>query len=83
MLTPKPDTPPPPPPLTQDENLGTDSDWAKKSIPKPPPIFVYGVVNLPQMIQKLKNIVKMEQYTTRSTANKTIKLNCTIPDTYR
>jgi uncharacterized membrane protein len=52
-------------PLTQDENISTNSVEAKESIPKPPPIFVYGVVSLPQMIQKLKNIVEIEQYTTR------------------
>jgi hypothetical protein len=44
-------------PLTHDENLDGNSVEAKKSIPKPPPTFVYGVVNLPQMIQKLQNIV--------------------------
>jgi hypothetical protein len=70
-------------PLTHDENLGANGVEAKKSIPKPPPIFVYGVVNLPQMIQKLQNIVETEQYTTRSLANNTVKINCTISDTYR
>ena len=70
-------------PLTRDENLSTNSVEAKKSIPKPPPIFVYGVLNLPQMIHKLQNIVEIEQYTTRSMANNTIKINCTIPDTFR
>jgi len=35
------------------------------------------------MIQKLQNIVEIEQYTTRSMANNTVKINCTIPDTYR
>jgi hypothetical protein len=35
------------------------------------------------MIQKLQNIVEIEQYTTRSIANNTIKIKCTIPNTYR
>jgi len=35
------------------------------------------------MILKLQDIVEMEQYTTRSVANNTIKINCTTPDTYR
>lgn len=70
-------------PLAQEENLATNIDEATKSIPKPPPIFVYGVVNFPQMIQKIHNIIEAGQYTTRSMANNTIKINCTTPDIYR
>ena len=70
-------------PLTQDTKLDANSVATQKNTPKPPPIFVYGVVDLPQMIQKLQNIAEMEQYTTRSMANNTIKINCTIPETYR
>ena len=70
-------------PLTQDKKLDANSAAIQKNIPKPPPIFVYGVVDLPQMIQKLQSIAEMEQYTTRSMANNTIKINCTIPETYR
>ena len=70
-------------PLTKDENLSTNSVEAKMSIAKPHPTFVYGVVNLPQIIQYLQNIVEIEQYTTRSMANNTIKINCTTPNTYR
>jgi 3-methyladenine DNA glycosylase AlkC len=36
-----------------------------------------------QFIQKLQSVVETEQYTTRSMANNTIKINCIIPDTYR
>lgn len=45
---------------------------------KPPPIFVYGVVNYQKMIQNLRDIVKDDQYWTKSFANNTIKINCKI-----
>jgi hypothetical protein len=51
--------------------------------PKPPPIFVYGVVNLPEIIKKLQVIVEQDQYTTRSMANNTVKIKCNNLDTYR
>jgi hypothetical protein len=35
------------------------------------------------MIYKLQSVVGTEQYTTRSMANNTIKINCIIPGTYR
>jgi len=69
-------------PLPLDDKTGSESVETQNNLPKPPPIFVYGVVDVPQMILKLQDIVEMEQYTTRSMANNIIKINCTTPDTY-
>jgi arsenate reductase-like glutaredoxin family protein len=52
-------------------------------IPKPPPIFIYGVVNYNEMENKLAEIIEQEQYSTKSMADNTIKVNCTTAETYR
>jgi hypothetical protein len=61
---------------TQDVN-------ATKKIPRPPPIYVYDVINYLQMINHLAEVAEEENYNTRSMANNTIKINCNSPETYR
>ncbi|VEN54315.1 unnamed protein product, partial [Callosobruchus maculatus] len=68
-------------PLTTEDDH-SQNNTAKK-IPRPPPIFVYGVINFPEMIKKLSEIVAEEQYITKSMPDNTIKINCNTPDTYR
>ena len=53
------------------------------AIPKPPPIFVYGITNFPDMVRSLRNIVDDDQYTTKCMADNTVKINSTTPETYR
>jgi hypothetical protein len=55
----------------------------KKRIPRPPPIFVYDVINYPQMIQHLAEVAEEENYSTRPMANNIIKINCHSAETYR
>jgi arsenate reductase-like glutaredoxin family protein len=69
--------------LTTDNEDPTHTTQHTETIPKPPPIFVYGVVNYQEMKTHLQAITVDEQYTTRSMANNTIKINCALPDTYR
>ena len=52
-------------------------------VPKPPPIFVYGVTNFPAMVHSFRNIAEDDQYTTKCMADNTVKINCTTPETYR
>jgi hypothetical protein len=52
-------------------------------IPKPPPVFIYGVTNYEQMTEKLREILEEEQCTTKCLANNTIKVNCRMPDNDR
>jgi hypothetical protein len=53
------------------------------SVTKTPPIFVYGVTNFPDMVHSFRNIVDVDQYTTKCMADNTVKINCTTPETYR
>lgn len=66
----------------QENNSNTNPIELDKT-PKPPPIFVYGVMNLPQMKQKLAEVAEEEQYVTKSLINNTIKITTKTPDTYR
>jgi hypothetical protein len=66
----------------EDEESTTTKETENK-IPKPPPIFVYGVIDYQDMIHNLSSIVKIEQYSTKTLVNNTIKINCHTPDTYR
>jgi hypothetical protein len=60
----------------------TDVNTTKR-IPRPSPIFVYDVVNYPQMIQHLADVAEEENYSTRSMANNIIKINCHSAEMYR
>jgi hypothetical protein len=64
-----------------DENNTTKPKENK--IPRPPPIFVYGVTNYKDMVHTLSTIVEQEQYTTKTLIDNTIKINSNTPDTYR
>jgi len=50
---------------------------------KPPPIFVYGVLNYKKMIDNLSNITEEETYRCKILRNDTVKINTLNPDTYR
>lgn len=67
-----------------DESVQPANDsHTENKIPKPPPIYIYGVINYQEMINNLREIVEDEQYTSKTLANNTIKINCNTPDTYR
>jgi hypothetical protein len=51
--------------------------------PRPPPIYVYDVINYPTMIKHIAEVAEEETYSTKSMANNIIKINCNSPDTYR
>jgi hypothetical protein len=51
--------------------------------PRPPPIFIYDVINYPRMINHFAEVAEEETYSTKSMANNIIKINCNTPDTYR
>jgi hypothetical protein len=50
---------------------------------KPPPIFIYGVVNYNEMVNMLTEVIQQEEYSTKSMAENNIKIDCTTPETYR
>ena len=49
--------------------------------PKPPPIFLHGVINYTEMIKSLTEVDAEEQFLAKSLANNVIKLACTTPET--
>jgi hypothetical protein len=55
----------------------------ENKIPKSQPIFIYSVTNYNEMVNKLSEVVKQEQYSTKSMADNTIKINCILPETYK
>jgi hypothetical protein len=50
--------------------------------PKPPPIFLHGVINYSEMIKSLTEVAAEEQFLTKSLNNNVVKLACSTPDTY-
>jgi hypothetical protein len=68
--------------LTVEGNNRRDTDTTVK-INKPPPIYIYGVTNYPEMIVQLRNCLEDEQYTTKSLANNTIKINSNTAKNYQ
>ena len=68
-----------------EEPLSTDqSDKTQPpKIPKPPPIFVQGVLDYNKKIQSINEVAESEQFLTKCLTNNVLKLNCETPDTYR
>jgi hypothetical protein len=66
-------------PLPNEESASQDKPENK--IPKPPPVFIYGVTNYNDMENKLTEIIEQEQYSTKSTSDNTIKINCITSET--
>jgi len=62
--------------LTNETNEDSfDGNPSSTKIHKPPPIFVYGVMNYGVMIKRIRDIAKDEKYCTKSLANNVIKIN--------
>lgn len=61
----------------------SENNNSENKTPKPPPIFIYGVVNYGEMVKKFKPVIEDKQYITKCLANNTIKIICDTPDTYR
>lgn len=55
----------------------------KKADPKPPPVFIHGVVNYQEMISNILTVLKEEDYVCRSLANNVVKVNPKTIDAYR
>jgi hypothetical protein len=58
---------------------GVKTGWT----PRPPPIFIHGVVNYTEMAKRIKDVAEDTQYHTKSLPKDVIKINCSTPDTYR
>jgi hypothetical protein len=70
--------------LTDETNEDSiDGKLSSTKIQKPPPVFVYGVINDGDMIKQIREAAEDEEYCTKSLANNVIKMNCVTPETYR
>jgi len=70
--------------LTDPRNTATNTGTAEiTTVKPPPPIFIYGVTNLPEMRKRINEFINEEHYTIKSLANNTIRLLCQNPDTFR
>jgi len=52
-------------------------------IPKPPTIYVHGVIHYGEMIKSITEVAEEEQFCTKTLTNNVIKISCTTPTTYR
>jgi hypothetical protein len=69
--------------LTDPRNTATNTRTAETTTVKPPPIFIYGVTNLPEMRKRINEFINEKHFTIKSVASNTIKLLCQNPDTFR
>jgi hypothetical protein len=70
--------------LKEDTSHPETSDKSQTPIiPKPPPIFVHGVITYKDLIKSITEVVEEEQFYTKTLANNVIKLSCSTPTTYR
>jgi hypothetical protein len=70
-------------PLTIEETYNHTQEATSPKLSRPPPICVYGVINYPNMISQIRELLEVKQYNTSSLINNTVKINCTTPDSYR
>lgn len=61
-----------------------DKNTEENVTPRPPPIFIYGVINCKEMEAKINTVVERKQYITKTLiADNTVKIISDTPDTYR
>jgi len=66
--------------LTNETNEDSiDGNPSSTKIHKPPPVFVYGVINYGVMIKRIRGIAEDEQHCTKSLENNIIKINYVKP----
>lgn len=70
-------------PLSESSQETSQTVIEENKTPRPPPIFVYGVINYNDMINNLRTIAEDKQYITKCLADNTIKIICDAPETYR
>jgi hypothetical protein len=70
--------------VLMDEASSPDAPTRTKpqSIPKPPPIYVHGVIHHGPMIKSITEVAQEEQFCTKTLANNVMKISCTAPATY-
>jgi RNase P/RNase MRP subunit p30 len=70
-------------PLTIEETSNQKEETRSTELSRPPPLYVHGVINYPNTISQIRELLAEEQYNTKSLINNTVKINCTTPASYR
>jgi hypothetical protein len=60
--------------MTESDATETNGTNTPPRTPKPPPIFIYGVINLKQMIKNLSDATGQEAYYTKTLSDETAHL---------
>lgn len=69
---------------TNDINkIADNTKHTKPRVPKPPPVYIYGVTNYREMVEYLASTIEEEQYYCKALSNETIKINVTTAESYR
>jgi len=66
-----------------EDSLQNSTHSDTPNIPRPPPIFVYGVKNFKAMLDDLADVAEPDTYRTAALANDTVKISANTIDTYR
>jgi hypothetical protein len=69
--------------LTENDTAQTNETNNPPKMPKPPPIFIYGVKNFKEMIKSLSDATGQDAYYTKTLPDETVKINALTIDTYR
>lgn len=56
---------------------------SKPRTPRPPPVFIHGVLNYEDMINNITQILETEQFSSKSLSDGSVKLNTYTPESYR
>jgi hypothetical protein len=70
-------------PLTIEETSNQKQETTSTKLSRPLPIYVYGVINYPNTISQIRELLADEECNTRSLINNTVEINYTTPDSYR
>lgn len=70
-------------PLTNEDNETNQNSNKEQITHKPPPIFIYGVIDITKMNANLANITEQETFQCKALQNDTVKINTKNPETYR
>lgn len=71
-------------PNSQHQNqTNSNSTHPTPPLPPPPPVFIHGVVDYQQMKANIGTVLQESDYTSRTLANNTVKINPKTSDAYR
>lgn len=68
---------------SQTNNSANTTQQPARPLPPPPPVFIHGVINYQEMKTNIGTVIRETEYTSRTLANNTVKINPKTSDAYR